>query len=162
MSYFSYLFCPYLMQLKFSFIFPIIRIRNKCVLHFLLCHELNSFQEGFSSGSLPFYFSSLCLIMPFHIFNWHFLLTPVRTWFVDMCHTMTMADAYYFKVLPLDLIAKERNDSLPLLEVSKDADIQVLFHSSNLDADRSPQLTWNQRAEQHIKQLAHWSPYCGI
>lgn len=54
---------------------------------------------------------------------------------------MRKADASYFHLFPLDLIAKEGNDSCPVLGESKDVGFQYSFHSSFLDAGRSPQLT---------------------
>ena len=49
-----------------------------------------------------------------------------------------MADAPCFNVLPLDLIAKEGNDSHPVLGESKDVSFPYLFHSSFLDAAEAP------------------------
>lgn len=43
------------------------------------------FRGGFSSESLPFYFSFSIFHNAFLYTSWHFLLTPVRTWFCNIC-----------------------------------------------------------------------------
>lgn len=75
--------CLYLTEPKLSFI--LLRIRNKCVLHFLLCHEINSFQ-----GRIFLWVITILFLFPvspnaFLYTSWHLLLTPVRTWFVNIC-----------------------------------------------------------------------------